>query len=122
MSKETDNFLEHYGVPGMKWGRRGSKKQTGVSRGGGAILDRNARNAKTLTDARSGVAHKRKVAFGKKIIGAQQWEKNFQTSMTNMAAQNFRIKAGKTTVSDKIDMLVGIDTLDLVISRRPKDE
>lgn len=120
MSEVTDDFLQHYGVAGMKWGKRGSKKQTGVSRSGGAIIDRNTRSTKMLNDARNGVKYKKRVALGKKLIGSDKWEKNYQTSISNMTSQNSRIRAGKTTLSDKIDMAVNLSVLERVVSIRPK--
>lgn len=120
MPANTDEFLAHYGVVGMKWGKRGSKKSTGVSRMGGALMDRNARSAQMLNDAKSGAKYTKRVAIGKAIIGEKQWEKNFQTSMSNMKAQNARIKSGKTSVIDKLDAYYSVSLLDLAVSRRPK--
>lgn len=121
MPSPTDDFLEHYGIRGMKWGKRGSKKQTGVSRSGGAIMDRNARTAKVLNDARDGKKYKMSVGIGKKVLGAEQWEKNFQKSMADIGAQNARIRSGKTTITDKIDMAFNVSAFERVVSIRPKD-
>lgn len=41
MAEEVDKFLEHYGVPGMKWGRR---------KAGESQVDRRNANRKTLKD------------------------------------------------------------------------
>lgn len=114
------NELAHFGTKGMTWGVRQGKKKTGFNRKQGAVLDRNARTADTLNKARSGEAHRRTVALGKKIIGENQWEKNFQTSMKNINAQNERVKSGKATLADKIDMTLNISALDRVISRTPR--
>jgi hypothetical protein len=119
--EELDSFLQHYGIRGMRWGKRGSKKKTGVSRSGGALIDRNARTAKTLTDARSGVKYSKSVSMGKKLIGEAQWEKNYQKSMSDIASQNDRVKAGKTTVMDKLDMAVNVSLFERVVSVRPKE-
>lgn len=117
----SDDVLAHFGVAGMKWGRRRGKKTTGVSRASGALIDRNDRTKKVLMDAKSGAKHRRSVAVGKKIIGEAQWEKNFKKSMSDINAQNSRLRKGKATIGDKIDMAVNVSAFDLVVSRRPKD-
>ena len=32
MSEHVDDFLEHYGIPGMKWGKKGSKPSKSTSK------------------------------------------------------------------------------------------
>jgi len=114
------NELTHYGVKGMKWGVRDGKSKTGVSRFASAKVDQNERTADMLKKARSGEKHRVAVAIGKKLIGKEQWEKNFQTSMKELNAQNERLLSGKATIGDKLNTAMNVTPLELLISVRPK--
>lgn len=56
MSEATDDFLEHYGVKGMKWGKRGA----GSSGGGSRKERRQAQNHAILTARQRQKARERK--------------------------------------------------------------
>lgn len=118
--ESVEDILEHFGTKGMKWGVRGSKSSTGVSRGSGALLDRNARLESTINKARSGEKHRVSVALGKKLIGAEQQQKNWNTTISNLHAQNARLTSGKTTIGDKLDKFASVGLLDLVVSVTPR--
>jgi len=118
---DSSESLTHYGVKGMKWGVRDGKSKTGVSRFASAKVDQNKRTADMLTKARSGEKYKLNVAIGKKLIGKEQWERNFQTSMRELNAQNERLLSGKATVADKLNTAMSVTPLELLVSVRPKD-
>lgn len=121
----NDDLLMHYGIRGMHWGVRRGKGTTGVSRARGALLDRNARDAKMLKDARAGKGHllpRASAKLGKKMLGEKLWEENYQKHMSYVRKQNRRLKTGKLTVADKIDMTLNLyqHPLGVVVSGRPK--
>lgn len=119
----NDDLLMHYGMRGMKWGVRKGKGTTGVGRFRGALLDRNARDTKMLKDARKGTGHllpRAAAGLGKTLLGEKRWEKNFQKRMTHVNAQNQRLKKGKLTIADRIDMTLNVGAFDLVVSHTPK--
>lgn len=120
MSNASEESLTHYGVKGMKWGVRKGKSETGLSRYSGAKIDQNERTRAMLKSARAGESHRVSVALGKKLIGSEKWESNFQQSMKNINAQNSRLRRGKATVADKIDMAFSVTYLELGVSIRPK--
>ena len=120
--KDPEEFVEnlvHAGVKGMKWGKRKSKKETGMSRMQGAMLDMNQRNrnanerfqaGKTTLGEKIGLAPI-KLAYGKKYT-----ERLVKTG-ANLAAQKERIESGKTNVSDKLEAYNSISIGDLFVSR-----
>lgn len=122
----NNDLLMHYGIRGMHWGVRRGKKSTGVSRARGVLLDRNARDMKMLKDARAGKGHllpRGAAKLGKKMLGEKLWEKNYQKHMSEVMKQNKRLKSGKLTVADKLDMSVHLyrfGGVGLLVSHKPK--
>lgn len=74
MATEVDDFLEHYGVPGMKWGKR---------QAGETSSDRRNANRKTLKD------------FGDKRLAANggSAKKAVAKSVGKMAGVNFAVNS-----------------------------
>ena len=120
MPTEADDFLAHYGVQGMKWGRRRGKSVTGVSRTGGALMDRNARMSSKLNAAKAGNFDIDQ-AIGSLVVGKKRWEKMADTTLANMKSQDDRIKSGKMNLADKMDAYNTVTLFDLYVSYRPKD-
>lgn len=124
MSEQTDDFLAHYGVAGMKWGRR---KGGLVTRAKSAASDRIARREQTLTKASARFAPatskkqavKRVAAFG--VLGAGPGRaivaKSINKSLASVQADKARIDSGKYKAKD----FMRINTAEMFVSARPKD-
>ena len=119
--EEVNNFLEHYGVAGMKWGVRKSREEAGgLSRSRQALIEKNTNQMKYLTSVRNGEQRQRTKAFGEKIIGKERWEKNYQTTMSTLKAQNKRlVSKGKLSFNDKMSIFGQVSILDLYVSQTP---
>lgn len=122
----NEELLMHYGIRGMKWGFRKGKSVTGVSRTRGMMLDRNARDTKMFKDASAGKGHRlprASVAVGRKLLGKERYDRQLKKRISEMNKQSKRLKAGKLTVSDRIDMgvhLYRFSGVGLLVSHTPK--
>lgn len=120
MSEETDDFLAHFGVMGMKWGkRRGGLK----SRLQGAALDRNQRHTAVLTRQVQGKAtlgEKVAVAPAKLILGKKRVAKMQAKGLNDLLAQKNRIESGKQNIHDKLQTAMHTSVTELVFSVRDK--
>lgn len=119
MDLQTDEFLDHHGVKGQKWGIRKSERVTGVTRPRGALLDRNARTRQAIKDARSGERFRKTAAIGRAFVGKEQQQRNWNTLLRDLNAQDKRIKAGKLTTTDRLDLFGNTSIFNLVVSHRP---
>lgn len=118
MGTEIEDFLEHYGTKGMKWGVRKGKRSTGISRTRSAQIDRNQHTINVIKDARSGKKFKRSAALGKKLIGEQKQKENWSKLTKDLKDQNKRILSGKETVADKIAIYGSTNIPQLLITRK----
>lgn len=116
---QIDEYFEHHGVKGMKWGFRKSKKTTGVSRPRGALIDINKRQINNIALAKSGEKYQFSVALGRKLVGAETQKRNWKTMTSNLKAQNKRLKSGKLVVGDRLDMWGKVSLASLYVSRTP---
>lgn len=83
MSDEVDKFLEHYGVPGMKWGvRRATNAQKGADRSRAAYEKRPNKITKSIADADQKHADKLWKKQDKK------WEKRVYSTKGAIALHN----------------------------------
>lgn len=114
-------FLEHYGKKGMKWGVRRGRGKTGVSRTRGAALDRNERYMRLLRQASAGERYRVSGAVGRAIVGEERFQARLQTRISELSSQNDRIRAGRVTIEDRLDMGLRVSGSGLIISRRPSD-
>jgi hypothetical protein len=118
MSEETDNFLEHYGVKGMKWGKRkGSLKDRVKS----AHLDLNQRKTAIVKRAANGNQTREEKVFtapAKVLLGKKRFNKNMNKSLDELAKQKDRIEKGKTNLWDTLEAIQTISAFDLVVSRQ----
>lgn len=129
MPEETsvymDNYLAHYGVVGMKWGKRSGGYTQRVQ---GALSDKAARKESRLTTAskrfekpttKKGTA-KNIVLYGNFGVGPGRKlvEKMVNKKLDKVKNDRARIDAGKLKVSEKMGF--GVSTAGFVVSRRPK--
>lgn len=115
----VDDFLAHYGVMGMHWGIRKSKATTGVSRARGAKIDYNKRIINRVKVAQSGKKYRVSSAIGRAFLGSEQQRKNQNQLISNLNAQNSRLRSGRVTVTDRMDVFMTTSIADLFISRTP---
>lgn len=121
-----EDLMIHFGVKGMKWGRRQGKSVTGVTRHRGALLDRNARSehrvAATLKGdkANSLVRHRAALKVGQAVLGKDRVKRLMERRITDLKAQDARLKAGKLKFADRVDLTLNVNAVELVVSNRPK--
>lgn len=118
-----EELLIHYGIKGMKWGRRQSKSVTGISRTRGALIDRNDRMTARIKNARKGKGLLRdrvSLAIDRAVLGREFSKKNMDVQLSLMKTQNARLKSGRITVRDRLAVALTVSPLDLVVSNRPK--
>lgn len=102
MDERTEDFLAHYGVKGMQWGRRKQKQlalNQRVASGKGSKLDKVKVGLNTS-------AYQRLKAGSLAGVAAKK--------AGSLEAQKARVDAGKTTVRDKIDLMANTSMLDLL--------
>lgn len=121
--ENIDAILEHYGIRGMKWGvRRGSSK-TGMSRARSAAVDRNDRAIRRIQDSQKGKGPLRfriERKLNQIAIGESATKRLEKLTIAELRDQNVRLKSGKATVRDKLQVLMTTTPLDFVLSNRPK--
>lgn len=118
MSEHVDDFLQHYGVVGMKWGKRSGGLK---SRMKGAQMDR-VHNARSIInrklDGKSTLEEKVLFAPDRLLMGKKRHEKFLNKKLSQLDAMEERAASGKRTVRDKLDLVMGSTLLDLAVSRR----
>lgn len=108
-----DNLLAHYGIKGMKWGVRRGSRTTGMTRGQGAVIDRNNRQLKSLRELKKG--NSGKYVSGTKTVktinvinnitmGRSFTRRYYNNQIASLTAQNKRVKSGKMTLKDRLDV------------------
>jgi len=116
-----DAFLEHYGVAGMKWGRR---RGSFASRVQGASLDNNQRKlarATRVAEGRGSAGDKVGLfltAAPGKIIANKGLKNYANVQVSKLNAQKARIESGKKTALDKLEDFGSIGIADLMYSTR----
>lgn len=124
MSDQADDFLEHYGVKGMKWGKR---KGSLSERAQGSASDRYARKEASLTKAAKRFekpknfkeAVKKSLLYGNVGVGPGRMlvEKNINKRLAKVQADKARVDSGKLKAKEYMNMSLA----SLAISVRPKD-
>lgn len=118
-----EDLIVHYGIRGMKWGKRKGSSKTGVSRARGAMIDRNDRQIHTMRQmmrGKSGKINNLAYKLEVKLAGEKETKRHMQTRIANLQDQNARLKTGKATFMDKLEIFQTTRPLDLLVSNRPK--
>lgn len=127
---EVDEFLEHYGVKGMKWGVRRAEKAKAAARVRSKdperFGNRNNRRYQRTVDKHKEVA-RGKGSFGTKAMIAlsatgQEWVTNSfsvkeiaGSRVTTLKTHKAQISAGKKRVNDKLYRLQGVDLREIKV-------
>lgn len=120
MSMTYDDYLEHYGVKGMKWGVRKSKKVTGESRVTGATRDAIARTSHHLKEQRAGGNAKLSRGYGiVTSLGSKRFDRKLEKRINKLDAADKRWREGKTNVLDKLDFALAVPMGGLFIEAKP---
>lgn len=131
MVDQVDDFLAHYGVKGMKWGKRKGSLKSRIS---GARRDANQRRLVTAQRVANGEAQARDIlrsagpasivgtillpgvgTVGAAVVGGSR--RFNQSRVRRLTAQRDRMDAGKTQARDIVDAAFNIPVTDLFISR-----
>jgi len=100
---QIDEYFEHHGVIGMKWGFRKGKDKTGVNRIVGAKIDINNRRMYRTKNRMNGTGYAASAALGRAFLGGKERQLRMQkTKIKELTAYNKRLKTGKMTVKDKL--------------------
>jgi hypothetical protein len=117
-----EDYIEHFGILGMHWGIRRGKRKTGISRFSSALIDKNAFTRRHLQRTASGkhVVLRLADADQRALVGDKNYASNLQARIAGLDQQDRRLKKGKATALDKLDMFDRVSPLELVFSIRPK--
>lgn len=116
--EREENYLAHYGIKGMKWGKR-----TGGlgARTDGAQMDRIHNQKEIIKRARAGkgtLEEKVANAPARILLGKKRFDKMLDKTMGQLEDREKRVAAGKRNLGDKLDVLLNTRAIDLVVSRR----
>lgn len=104
-ASEVEEFLEHFGVRGMKWGVRRGKKHTGVGRVRGALTERSQRNEAKFDRRLRGkgtIRDRTARNLSKVTLGKKRSEKYYNFRLNYSKQQKARMEQGKGTVLDAL--------------------
>lgn len=112
--------LFHYGVKGMTWGvtRRSGGVKSRFKEGKVADNDRMIKTHTAIRDRKAGKLGNALSAPDKLLMGEKRFKKYHNSHINALTAQNDRIKSGKTTVLDKIDIVGNTPVMDLVLKQK----
>ena len=117
---EYDDYLEHYGVKGMKWGRRKGSlssrvKQVGIEKKTNAIGQR-----ERVLSGKSSLGDKVSVAATLNVPNILR-NKGIKNAIAKDLAQDkatlSRLESGKATFRDKAYATMNVSVLDLAVKR-----
>lgn len=123
--EEVDDFLVHYGVKGMRWGVRKSRKKAGVGRASGAKLDRNARRKAYYEKkiSKSGRGYTAPVMGVISLLPERKRKAILQKRVDRITAADKRIKSGNRSAKDVIQTYGGValyGPAGVLVSVKPK--
>jgi len=117
---QEDDYLQHHGILGQKWGIRKTKGLK--ARVTGATLDYNQRQTATvkrvIAGTPLGVSEKISQVATRLFMGKKLADQMSQVTLAGLIAQKKRIESGKLNLNDKLtELLYGTGSLDLYVSR-----
>jgi hypothetical protein len=123
---EVDDFLAHYGVSGMKWGRRSGGLKDRVKGAMSDSVERRMVTNKAIADGKGQTRDYRRVAL--KRGGGFATGAALSTGSRKIAkgrakvleSRLKRVKSGKINRGDVIDAMFNTPVTDLLVSRRDK--
>jgi len=92
---QIDEYFEHFGVVGMKWGIRKGKAKTGVNRFVGAKMDINKRRIYRTQNRMNGTGYKASEALGRVFLGGKERQLRLQKAkIKDLTRDNVVLKKG----------------------------
>lgn len=119
-----EEYLEHYGVKGMKWGKRSGGLRERAKGSHNDSLQRRITTNKEIAEGRGQSRDYRRRALhnpigaGLPIVAGNK--KLAARRVKALEARQARVNSGKATLKDKGDFLFNTSVLDLAVSRRDK--
>jgi hypothetical protein len=114
---EVDEFLAHYGVVGMKWGKRKGGLKERVKGAHADSLQRRIEANKAVAEGR-GQIRDYAGTFARKGVALTKGAARGQVKA--LEARKDRVEKGKAKFFDKLDVLGNVGVADLVVSRQDK--
>lgn len=115
-----DDYLEHYGVKGMKWGRRKGSLSSRARQVGAEkktkIIDRRER----VLSGKSSIRDKLIVGStlsAPRVLLNKGVKNTIAKDIARDKATRARYESGKTTVLDKVNLAMGASVLELSVKR-----
>lgn len=117
MAEEVEEFLAHYGVVGMKWGKRTGGIKSRVKGAASDSLQRRIEGNRAVAEGRGQI---RDYAGALTRQGISPYKKVAAANVTALEARRKRLEKGKTNLGDKMDVIGNVKVSDLVVSRQDK--
>lgn len=97
-----EEYIEHVGVKGMKWGFRKGSNETGVNPVVGAKMDINSRRIYRRQQRLDKTGYPVSAALGRAFMGQERQKRLQKQKISSLRAQNKRLLSGKLTTMDKL--------------------
>ena len=115
-----DDYLAHYGVKGMKWGRRKGSLSSRARQVGVEKKTKGIESRERVLSGKSSFGDK--VAAGSTLSAAKVLKnkgiKNaIASDLARDKATRSRLQSGKATTRDKIEVAMNVSILDLAVKR-----
>lgn len=117
---EYDDYLEHYGVKGMKWGRRKGSLSSRARQVGVEKKTKGIESRERVLSGKSSIRDK--IAAGSTLSAAKvlrnKGVKNaIAKDLARDKATRSRLQSGQATTRDKLQVAMNVSILDLTVKR-----